>query len=69
VNMRELPFVLVFFAVESVGPEVGRGSSIARANAYVVGVDEFLELPKIVNHGLRPGRTVIEHSHHCWIVL
>jgi hypothetical protein len=37
----ELPFVLVCFSAELVGPYLRCGSNIARANVDVAGVNEF----------------------------
>jgi hypothetical protein len=64
----ELPVVPVCFAAQSVGPDVGRGANIARADAYVVGVDEFLEFSKLVHHSRGPGRQVTEDNLHCLAV-
>jgi hypothetical protein len=50
----ELPVVPVYFAAQSVGPDVGRGANVSRADADVVCVDKFLELSKLVHHSRRP---------------
>jgi hypothetical protein len=50
----ELQVIPVSFAAQSVGPNVGRGANISRADADVVGVDEFLEFSKLVHDSRGP---------------
>jgi hypothetical protein len=50
----ELLVVPVCFAARSVGPNVGRGANIPRADVDVVGVDEFLDSLKLVHHSRGP---------------
>jgi hypothetical protein len=42
---------------------------MARANDDVVGVDDLPEFPKLIHHGWRSGREVVENSHYRLIVL
>jgi hypothetical protein len=64
----ELPVVPVCFAAESVGPDVGRGANIPRADADVVGVDELPEFSKHVYHSRGPRSQVTEDCHHGLVV-